>query len=449
MDGTADHDIPGGRMARSARIAALPLAFGGRAIAGWGRKLVGADAAMVSAQTMERNAEQLFTVLGQLKGGAMKIGQALSVYESMIPADFAEPYRRALTKLQAAGPAMATCTVHRVLAEQFGRGWRSRFRDFDDTPAASASVGQVHHAVWRDGRDVAVKVQYPGADLALDADLRTLQRFSGLFNLVVPALDARAVLQELRERMLEELDYPGEADRQRAFAAEYADDPALRVPRVVASAPKVIVSEWLDGVVLGTVIGTPADAVEQAGRDRHAHTVLETMFSSPARLGLLHSDPHPGNFMALDDGRLGMVDFGSVAVLPDGIPPVLVEILRCVADSEEEQMMTLLRAEGFVAGDVPAEDVLSFIGALADPLRVETFHFSREWMTRQGARVADLSGRAYLDTGRALSMPAEYMLVVRVLSGWANILAQLDCTVAARGIAERRAPGFAHPAGVG
>jgi predicted unusual protein kinase regulating ubiquinone biosynthesis (AarF/ABC1/UbiB family) len=277
----------------------------------------------------------------------------------------------------------------------------------------------------------------------LDADLRTLERFSRLFTLIVPALDARAVMRELRTRMLEELDYRGEADRQRAFAAEFADEADLRVPRVVASAPKVIVSEWLDGTPLSRVLGRPADAAEQARRDRHAHTVIETMFSSPARLGLLHADPHPGNFLVLADGRLGMVDFGAVAALPGGVPRVLARILRHVADREQEQMMTLLRAEGFVAGDVPAEDVLRFIGALADPLRVERFHFDRAWMARQGARVANLRGRAYLETGRALSMPAEYMLVVRVLSGWMNILAQLDCTVAARGIAQHWVPEFA------
>ncbi|MHC8504865.1 ABC1 kinase family protein [Pseudonocardia artemisiae] len=301
----------------------------------------------------------------------------------------------------------------------------------------------MHRAVWQDSRSVAVKVQYPGADLALDADLRTLERFSKLFSLIVPALDARALTRELRARMLEELDYRAEADRQRAFAAEFADDPGLYVPRVVASAPKVIVSEWLDGVPLGSLIGTaPADAAAQADRDRHAHTVSETMMSSPARLGLMHADPHPGNFMVLTDGRLGMIDFGAVAVLPDGVPPVLVDILRLIADGERDALTDLLRAEGFLLGDLPETDVLRWVGALADPLRIERFHFNREWMARQGARVANVTGRAHRETGRALNLPAEPMLVLRVLSGWMNILAQLDCTVAARGIVARWVPGF-------
>jgi predicted unusual protein kinase regulating ubiquinone biosynthesis (AarF/ABC1/UbiB family) len=333
--------------------------------------------------------------------------------------------------------------VRRVLDQQLGRQWRRRFRDFDDVPAAAASVGQVHRAVWADGRAVAVKVQYPGADLALDADLRTLERFSRLFTLIVPGLDARAVMRELRERMLEELDYRAEADRQRAFAAAFAGDEALVVPAVVASAPKVLVSEWMEGVTLGALINRPAAyAVDQARRDRHAHTVLETMFSSPARLGLLHADPHPGNFMALADGRLAMIDYGAVAALPGGIPPVLARILRHVADAEPTALMDLLRVEGFIARDVAAEDVLRYIGALGDPLRVERFHFHRGWMKRQGERVVNLRGRGYWETGRALTLPAKYLLVVRVLSGWMNILAQLDCTVTMRSLARRWMPGF-------
>jgi predicted unusual protein kinase regulating ubiquinone biosynthesis (AarF/ABC1/UbiB family) len=170
---------PTGGIARAAKLLALPLAFSGRAAAGWGRRLGGADPHVVSRAVSAQNAEQLFAVLGQLKGGAMKVGQALSVFDAMVPAEIAEPYHAALSRLQSAGPAMPARDVHRMLLEQLGARWRRRFRDFDDVPSAAASLGQVHRAVWSDGRDVAVKVQYPGADLALDADLRTLHRSPG------------------------------------------------------------------------------------------------------------------------------------------------------------------------------------------------------------------------------------------------------------------------------
>jgi len=161
-------------------------------------------------------------------------------------------------------------------------------------------------------------------------------------------------------------------------------------------------------------------------------------------VGLLHADPHPGNFLTLPDDRLAMIDYGAVAVLPDGVPPVLTTILRHVADGEPEPMMRLLRAEGFIAGDVAAEEVLGYLGGVGDPLRVERFHFDRAWMRGQGARIVRDKGTRR--TGRALTLPARHLLVVRVLSGWMNILAQIDCTVAVRGLAERWLPGFAPPA---
>jgi predicted unusual protein kinase regulating ubiquinone biosynthesis (AarF/ABC1/UbiB family) len=441
---TPRNGLPRGTTARTARIAALPLAFGGRAVAGWGRRLAGADADAVSASMMERNAEQLFAVLGQLRGGAMKVGQALAVYESMMPAELAEPYRRALVRLQAQGPPLPARDVHRVLDEQLGRQWRTRLPEFDDVPTAAASIGQVHRARTAQGRPVAVKVQYPGADQALETDLRVLERFARLFTLIVPGLDARAVMRELRARTLEELDYRAEADHQRAFAAEYGGGEHLHVPAVIASAPKVLVSEWLDGTSLARIIGQPAEeGADLHAHDRHGHTIVETMFSSPVRIGLLHADPHPGNFLLLTDGRLGMVDFGATAAMPGGIPPVLARTLRHMADGERELMMALLRAEGFIHGDIGPDDVLAYIGALADPLRVPRFRFDRAWMAAQGARVADLRGAAYRETGRALTLPADHLVFLRVLTGWMNVLAQLDCTVAVRGIVEKWVPAFA------
>ena len=212
---------------------------------------------------------------------------------------------------------------------------------------------------------------------------------------------------------------------------------------MVASAPKVLVSEWLDGTSLATLVGQPS--ARDTDRDRYAHTIVETMFSSPARVGMVHADPHPGNFMLLRDGRLGMVDFGAAAAMPGGIPPVLARTLRHIADGEPERMMALLRAEGFIHGDIGPDDVLAYIGALADPLRVPRFRFDRAWMAAQGARVADLRGAAYRETGRALTLPPDHLVFLRVLTGWMNVLAQLDCTVAVRGIVERWVPAFADP----
>ncbi len=155
-------DIPRGALSRTARLASLPLSAAGRATLGLGQRLAGRDRDEISSELQRRTAEQVFEVLGTLKGGAMKFGQALSVYEAAIPDEYAAPYREALTKLQNAAPPMPPATVHRLMAQQFGTGWSARFREFDDRAAAAASIGQVHRAVWKDGREVAVKLQYPG-----------------------------------------------------------------------------------------------------------------------------------------------------------------------------------------------------------------------------------------------------------------------------------------------
>ena len=156
---------------RTVKLAALPLGLAGRTALGLGKRVGGKPAELVAAEMQARTADQLFKVLGELKGGAMKFGQAMSIFEAAMPEDLAAPYRATLTKLQDAAPPMPASIVHAVLAAELGPRWRQKFTSFDDKPAAAASIGQVHRAVWKDGRDVAVKLQYPGAGQALIGDL--------------------------------------------------------------------------------------------------------------------------------------------------------------------------------------------------------------------------------------------------------------------------------------
>jgi predicted unusual protein kinase regulating ubiquinone biosynthesis (AarF/ABC1/UbiB family) len=335
---------------------------------------------------------------------------------------------------------MGPATVHRVLDEQFGRRWPERFEQFDDVPAAAASIGQVHKAVWADGRTVAVKLQYPGAGPALMADLVQLTRFARLFSRLSPGLDVKPLLAELRVRILEELDYTLEADAQRAFAAAYADDPDIAVPRVVASAPKAVVAEWLDGTPLSRVISSGT----QDERDRAGSLLALLHYSAPARAGLLHADPHPGNFRILGDGRLGVVDFGAVARLPEGYPPPLGRLTRMAVDGHAEAALELMRELGFVRPgiEITAGEVMSYLGPLVDPLREPSFTFSREWMRRQAARIADPRGEEGR-IGRQLNLPPSYLLIHRVTLGSIGVLCQLGATAPYRSLAEAWQPGFA------
>ncbi len=434
-------------MSRTARLAGLPLGFAGRAALGLGKRVTGLASEVLSPELQQRTAEHLFRVLGELKGGAMKLGQALSIFEAALPEHLAGPYRQALTRLQDAAPPMPTSTVHAVLTEQLGPDWRTKLVEFDDRPAAAASIGQVHRGVWQPDpsqppRPVAVKIQYPGAGEALVADLTQLSRVAGLFRALQPGLDVKALLAELRARVTEELDYQLEASAQQAFAKAYADDPGIKVPRVVAAAEKVLVTDWLDGTGLATVIASGS----QEERNRAGYLLATLHFSAPARAGLLHADPHPGNFRMLPDGRLGVVDFGAVARLPDGHPEPIGRLARLALAGDAEAVYEGLCKEGFIRPelDLSPADVLDFLLPMLAPVRDEEFQFSRSWLREEAARVAGPRSPAAA-IGRQLTLPPSYLLIHRVTMGSIGVLCQLEARARYREILERWLPGFAEP----
>lgn len=433
-------ELPRKAARRTVKLASLPIGVAGRVVGGWGKRLVGQDSDQVIAANTARTAEQLFAVLGQLKGGAMKLGQALSVFEAAVPEEMAAPYREALTKLQTAAPPMPASTTYRVLAEQLGSSWRKWFAEFEGQPAAAASIGQVHRAVWHDGREVAVKVQYPGAEQALLSDLRQLQRFSRLFQAFLPGAEIKPLLAELYNRMSEEVDYRGEAANERAFAAAFDGDSEIFVPKVLASAPKAMVTEWVTGTGYASIIANG----DTERRDEAGRLLAKFHFSSPARTGLLHADPHPGNFMLLDDGRLCVLDFGAIARLPDGIPRPLGTMTRLALEGRSTELLKMLRKENFVrpGNELRGEDVLAYLAPFTEPLANPSFHFTRRWLQKQVERVGDLRSPDSR-TGRSLNLPPQYLLVHRVTAGTTGILCQLDAHIHIREIVERWQPGFA------
>ncbi|MGW8568957.1 ABC1 kinase family protein [Streptomyces niveus] len=438
-------DLPRKAVTRTAKLAALPLGFAGRATWGLGKRIGGKSAEIVGRELQQRTADQLFKVLGELKGGAMKFGQALSVFESALPEEVAGPYRAALTKLQEAAPPMPTSTVHKVLAERLGEDWRELFLEFEEKPSAAASIGQVHRAVWHDGRDVAVKVQYPGAGEALLSDLAQLSRFARLLGPLIPGMDVKPLITELRDRVSEELDYELEALAQREHAAEFADDPDVVVPDVVHQREQVLVTEWMDGTPMSDVI---ADGTEEE-RDRAGQLLARFLFSGPARTGLLHADPHPGNFRLLppagDEGelRLGVLDFGTVDRLPGGLPETIGESLRLTLEGDADAVYELLRTEGFVKEsiDLDPDAVLEYLLPIIEPAEAAEFTFTRSWMRTQGARIGDPRSPAH-QLGKQLNLPPAYLLIHRVTLSTIGVLCQLNATVRLREELEEWLPGF-------
>ncbi|NUL03800.1 AarF/ABC1/UbiB kinase family protein [Streptomyces lunaelactis] len=437
-------DLPRKAVTRTAKLAALPLGFAGRATWGLGKRIGGKSAEIVARELQQRTAEQLFKVLGELKGGAMKFGQAMSVFESALPEEVAGPYRAALTKLQDAAPPMPTRTVHAVLEERLGKDWRELFLNFEDKPSAAASIGQVHRAVWHDGREVAVKVQYPGAGDALLSDLTQLSRFARLLGPLIPGMDIKPLISELRDRVSEELDYELEAQAQREHAAEFASDPDVLVPDVVHQSDQVLVTEWIDGIPLAEVI---ADGTAEQ-RNRAGQLLARFLFSGPARTGLLHADPHPGNFRLLpeEDGegwRLGVLDFGTVDRLPGGLPQTIGDCLRMTLEGEAEEVYELLRQEGFVKETIKLapDAVLEYLLPIIEPAEAEEFTFSRGWMRTQAARIADIRSPAH-QLGKQLNLPPSYLLIHRVTLSTIGVLCQLNATVRLRDELDSWLPGF-------
>lgn len=440
-------ELPRKAIARGARLAALPLGYAGRSAVGFGKRLGGAPAEIVLNEVQQRTAEQLFRTLGELKGGAMKFGQALSVLEAALPDELVAPYRENLTRLQDDAPPMPTQTVRDQLAAGLGDDWREQLVWLDGAPTAAASIGQVHKGRWHDGRDVAVKVQYPGAGHALMSDLRQLSRLARGVAPVFPGIDIKPLVAELQERAAEELDYTLEAEAQRAFAAAFTDDPSYVVPDVVAVGGQVLVTEWMESPhSLAQVIREGS----QAERDHYGELLARFLFAGPARTGMLHADPHPGNFRLLpapdgSPGRLGVLDFGAVARLPQrSLPEAMGRLIRTAADSDRETLVAGLREEGFIRPNVRVDPqlVLDYLSPFIEPTHTETFRFTREWMRTQFERINNPRDPAFAMATK-LNLPTSYLLIHRTWLGGIGLLSQLEAEAPFRAILEESLPGFA------
>jgi len=433
-------------LGRTLRLLSLPAGALVLAAEGRIRTLAGADRERVRTELRARNTERTRRVLGELKGGALKAGQLLSTVEALFPSDPSATWRETLTGLQQDNPALPFSDIEPVLVQELGPRWPSLFSSFDPVAAAAASIGQVHRAIWADGRPVAVKVQYPGMREALESDVRAVSVLSRAAALVARGLALPPLVAELRERLLEELDYLYEAAAQRRFALAYDADPRFVVPAVVQATPRVLVQQWLDGTPLARV----AELGSQAERDRAAELYQLFLVSGPERAGLLHTDPHPGNFRITADGRLGVLDFGSTLRLPDGMPPTFGRLIAALLSGDEAAVLIRLREDGFLDPGRTLEvgKLIDYMAPFSEPARHERFTFSRDWLRGEFGRVNDPRNP---DFGVALQlrMPSEHLFTHRVWLGMVGVLCQLEATVPVRAVLDRWLPGFSAAAGLG
>lgn len=369
-----------------------------------------------------RSAEDVAAVLGGMKGAIMKAGQMLSFLADGLPPEA----QAALATLQADVPPMSPRLAAGVVREELGADPEEVFLEWGDVPVAAASIGQVHRAVTRDGRVVAVKVQYPGIDRAIKGDLDNAELLYNLFSsFKLKNLDVRSLVDELRARMADELDYNLEAENQAAFARLYSGHPFVRVPAVVPelSTRRVLVSEWVDGQRWDDFLAT---STEEA-RQRAAEVIYRFAQESIHLHGVFNGDPHPGNYRFHPDGAVTFLDFGLVKRWSPGEFDSLGPVLDAVLAHDVDRTVAAMIHAGFLSADhgIPAERVWAYVSAPYRPLLTPTFRYSRAWVSSALETIIDLPGH-YGDLVAKLNMPASFVILDRVVWGVSGLLARLE-----------------------
>ncbi len=414
------------RLARSARVWRLTARRGAHwavvKVRGAGRDE--AARAALEERFAIRTAQDVARELGNMKGAIMKAGQMVSFIADGLPPEA----QAALSTLQADVAPMAPSLAEQVVRDELGRPVSELFLDWQPVPVAAASIGQVHRAVHRDGRLLAVKVQYPGVDRAIRGDLDNAEALYGLFSaLALRNLDVKGLVDELRVRMADELDYGIEAACQAEFAARYESHPFIRVPRVLPelSSRRVLTSEWVDG--------QPWSEFEHAApapvRQRAGEVLFRFAQGSIHHHGVFNGDPHPGNYRFHADGSITFLDFGLVKRWSRGELEPLSSILDGIVERDAVATTRAMVAAGFLAPDhgFDPQRVWEYTSAAYVPFLTDTFTYSRPFVAEALGKVLDIGG-PYKDVITALNMPPSYVILDRVVWGVSALLGRLGAS---------------------
>jgi predicted unusual protein kinase regulating ubiquinone biosynthesis (AarF/ABC1/UbiB family) len=423
-----DSKIPKGRLRRSAKLGSVVGAQGAR-YAGTKAANVGRSEEAGKEALEQRHLEtamKMVGALGQMKGAAMKLGQFASFIDTeFIPEEYREIYQEQLAKLRTDAPAMPWEKVEKVLEEEYdGEPLTELFAEIDQEAFAAASIGQVHRAELLDGREVAVKIQYPGIAEALEADLRNAGTLVRLARAIAPGLDAKAIAEELRERVMEELDYEYEAQNQRTFARAYRDHPFIYVPEVVTrlSRRRVLVTELVRGMKFEEIKELPEEE-----RSRFGEIVYRGSFGSIYHLQHFNADPHPGNYILMPDGRVAFLDFGMTKKLDREQIVLEQKVIDAAIRGEAEALREALHDLGFVKNPskLDAERLMEHMRAVGG-WYVEDREI--EITPRRVMKIIESTNdprSEYFDLMRRESIPADELMGRRMEIGVVAVLGQL------------------------
>lgn len=405
-----ERDLPKGRLGRLARLAAV----GARSGAGM---LMGGTGA----------AEHAAEVLGNLRGLAAKVGQMASYVDGAVPEGQREAYELALSKLRAQAPRSPWQAVRETVERELGAPIAEHFESFCEQPLASASIGQVHAARLRDGTDVAVKVQHPGIERAIESDLANASMLEGMINMFGGRrYDVKTLLQVVRERFREELDYGLEAERTRTFAKLHQGDPHIRIPRVydTLSTKRVLTSEFVRGKLF-----EEACAATEAERRAWAQTLWRFMFKSMFFGGLIHADPHPGNYFFGANGVITFLDFGCIQEMEGEYRALAIRAHRSALSKDgrfEENSKKML---GTRPGALEQPAVDYFRHCLA-PLFFSPYRITREYAAELVSEMKAMAANVRkVPEHEVMTMPAHMLFSNRLQFGLYSVLARLDVEV--------------------
>jgi predicted unusual protein kinase regulating ubiquinone biosynthesis (AarF/ABC1/UbiB family) len=374
-------------------------------------------------------AERMVDALGTMKGAAMKIGQLASFIDTeFLPPEYAEMYQEKLGELRTSAPPMPWEKVRKILDEEWeGEPVEELFEDFDHGAAAAASIGQVHKAVLPDGRTVAVKIQYPGVAEAVRADMQNAGMILRLAKALAPGLDAKAAAAELKERVLEELDYEYEAQNQRSFARGYRGHPFIYVPDVITrlSRRRVLVTEWVDGRGFEEVKQLP-----QEEKDRFGEIVFRFCFGSIYHLQHFNADAHPGNYVLMADGKVAFLDFGMTKQLDKEQIELEITALDAVFDDDPERLRVALHDLGFLNNPrkIDAEKLMEHVRTVGGwYMQDEDVRISPRYVMKVITAISDPRSEFY-DLMRRENVPANELMGRRMETGVMAVLGQLEAT---------------------
>lgn len=417
--------LPAGRLARLSTIGRLTAAMSASWLGARLRRLFAGEARRARLDDAQRraNAERVAQTMGQMKGAFMKLGQMMSFISGGAPPE----YHAALKRLQSDAPAMPFAVVRDTLERELGKPLERAFASFDEAPLAAASIGQVHRARLPSGDDVVVKVQYPGVADAIGADLANVELLTRSLKLLYPAHDPGPVIAELRGRIGEELDYTRELRNQAEFAALYDGHPHVHVPRTYPghSTSRVLTSELVRGRRFEDACGDDADA-----RGRHAEIIYRFVFGSIMRYRLFNGDPHPGNYLFGDDGRVVFLDFGCVKRFDAPMATTWARLISAHFDGDRAAFRRGAIALGFLTDDtaIDADQLYDYFQFFYEPFRFDReFAFSPGYITASFKQVFAPEGR-FAGMQKRLAMPGDFVFVNRIQWGVFSILGHLGAT---------------------